>query len=175
MKCYCHHISEPLLNSHYSVCPKPCKTLRTTASKQLSPGFKERRYMLRNLVLNFGPIVRVQKSIRKMTMLNVINDIGSSMGLWLGLSTYSIFKMLQSASSAWGNKKVATFNQHHGHLYNQHHVDLLTNVAACIICLGHWEDGSCSQSAICHSCNPRLICTWRSFHLYFFGCVKKWH
>ena len=69
--------------------------------------------MLRNLVLNFGSIVRVQKSIRKMTMLNVINDIGSSMGLWLGLSTYSIFKMLQSASSAWGNKKVATFNQHH--------------------------------------------------------------
>ena len=65
--------------------------------------------MLRNLVLNFGPIVRVQKSIRKMTMLNVINDIGSSMGLWLGLSTYSIFKMLQSASSAWGNKKVVIF------------------------------------------------------------------
>ena len=51
-------------------------------------------------------------------------------------------------------------------------VDLLTNVAACIICLGHWEDGSCSQSAICHSCNPRPICTWRSFHLFFCGCLK---
>ena len=43
-----------------------------------------------------------------MTLLNVINDIGSSMGLWLGVSTYSVFKMLQSVSYALGNEKVAT-------------------------------------------------------------------
>ena len=147
-------------------------------SKRLSSGFRERTYVLRNILLNFEPIVRVQKSIPKMTMLNVINDIGSSMGLWLGLSTYSIFEMLQSALSGWANKKVTTFNhpynQHHDHPYNNlHHGDLLCNVAACIICLGHWEDGSYSQPAICHSCNPRLICTWRSFHLYFFGRLKR--
>ena len=77
-------------------------------SKRLSSGFRERTYVLRNILLNFEPIVRVQKSIPKMTMLNVINDIGSSMGLWLGVSTYSVFKMLQSVSYAWGNEKVAT-------------------------------------------------------------------
>ena len=56
-----------------------------------------------------------------MTMLNVINDIGSSMGLWLGFSTYSGFKMLQYASYAWGNNKVmATYNDHHDNTYNQH-------------------------------------------------------
>ena len=141
-------------------------------ARRLSSGFKERGSVLRNLLLNFEPLVRVRKSIPKMTMLNVINDIGSSMGLWLGLSTYSIFKMLQSASSAWGTNKVATFNQLHDHPYNQHHGDLLYNLAASIICLGHWKDGSCSQPAICDSCHPCLICTWRSFHLYFFGCLK---
>ena len=75
-------------------------------SKRLSSGFKEKNRTLRHMLLNFGPIVRVKKDIPKMTMLNVINDIGSSMGLWLGFSTYSTFKMLQYASYAWGNKKV---------------------------------------------------------------------
>ena len=108
MNCFhIKYISEPLLNSHYSVCPKPCKTLKTTAAKRLSSKFKEKN-LLRNLLLNFKPTVRVKKSIPKMTLLNVINDIGSSMGLWLGVSTYSVFKMLQSVSYAWGNEKVVT-------------------------------------------------------------------
>ena len=77
-------------------------------SKRLTSGFKEKRKRLRYLLLNFEPTARVKKSIPKMTMLNVINDIGSSMGLWLGVSTYSVFKMLQSVSYAWGNEKVVT-------------------------------------------------------------------
>ena len=136
VKFYCsnvQHIADPLLNTHYSVCPKACKTLKTTVSKRLSSGSKENNDFLRTLILNFGPIVSLQKSIPTMTMLNVINDIGSSMGLWLGFSTYSIFKMLLLASYAWTNKKVAAnnhqyhpYNHHHcDHPYNQHHYDHL--------------------------------------------------
>ena len=83
-------------------------------TQTLSSGFKEEGYELRNMIFNFEPIVRVKKSIPQMTMLNVINDIGSSMGLWLGFSIYSVFKMLQFASYAWGHKKVmATYNYRH--------------------------------------------------------------
>ena len=178
------HISDPLLNSHYSVCPKPCKTLRSTVSKRLSSGFKEKSLKLRQILLNFGPIVRVKKEIPKMTMLNVINDIGSSMGLWLGFSTYSGFKMLQYASYAWSNKKVMathndhhdnSYDQHHAHPYDQHHGNL--NFAACILCLGHREDrwfsSKPSQPHICHSRHLWRICTWGSFHLYVFGCLTE--
>ena len=67
-----------LLNSHYLVCPKPCKTLGTTATKRLQ--VKDRPHALRNLVLNFKPMVEVQRSIQKKSVLDVITDIGGSMG-----------------------------------------------------------------------------------------------
>ena len=87
-------IPDPLLNSHYSVCPKPCKTLTPTVSKRLSTGFKQKNLPLRNLVFNFDPVASVRRTIPKMTMLDVINDIGSSMGLWLGLGVAQVtFKM----------------------------------------------------------------------------------
>ena len=49
------------------------------------------------VILNFRPTVQVTKSIPKMSFVTVINDIGSSMGLWLGASVFSIFKMVQAA------------------------------------------------------------------------------
>ena len=49
------------------------------------------------VILNFLPTVQVTKSIPKVTFVTVINDIGSSMGLWLGASVFSIFKMVQTA------------------------------------------------------------------------------
>ena len=75
---------EALLNSHYLVCPKPCKTLRITATKRLqdkkTSDFKDRPHALRNLLLNFKPMVEVQRSIQKKSVLDVITDIGGSMG-----------------------------------------------------------------------------------------------
>ena len=39
----------------------------------------------------FSAHVSVSESIPKLTILSVINDLGSSMGLWLGVSLYTIF------------------------------------------------------------------------------------
>ena len=105
-------------------------------SKRLSSGFKERGNVLRNLLLNFEPIVRVKKSIPQMTILNVINDIGSSVGLWLGFSTYSVFKMLQSASYAWSYKKVDTYNHQHDNIldHDQYHETLNQHYDLLLIC-----------------------------------------
>ena len=40
--------------------------------------------------------IQVTQSIPKVTFMTVINDIGSSLGLWLGASIFSIFKMIQT-------------------------------------------------------------------------------
>ena len=50
------------------------------------------------VAFNFQPVVQVTKSIPKVTFMNVINDAGSSSGLWLGASVFSIFKMFQTGS-----------------------------------------------------------------------------
>ena len=41
----------------------------------------------------------VTRSIPKVTVVNVVNDIGSSLGLWLGASAFSIFKMIPTTQT----------------------------------------------------------------------------
>ena len=57
----------------------------------------------KTVILNFRPTVQVTKSIPKMSFVTVINDIGSSMGLWLGASVFSIFKMVKAAPAQWSS------------------------------------------------------------------------
>ena len=47
------------------------------------------------LVFNFNPTVQVTQSIEKVTLISLFNDFGSSMGLWLGISVFSIFEMVK--------------------------------------------------------------------------------
>ena len=83
------------LSNHNGICKKPCKTLSTSLSGRVSPLPKSYSNFV---AFNFQPVVQVTKSIPKVTFMNVINDAGSSSGLWLGASVFSIFKMFQTGS-----------------------------------------------------------------------------
>ena len=56
-----------------------------------------RKYALRQgnfteIVLSVNPVIITPKSIMKTNVLDVINSIGSSLGLWLGFSIFTIFQ-----------------------------------------------------------------------------------
>ena len=51
--------------------------------------------------LNFNPDVRMTKSILKTDTFDVLNNIGSSMGFWLGCSIFSIFQTFKEVGSAF--------------------------------------------------------------------------
>ena len=71
-------------------CKKPCKTVKIKSSSgqvSVNMGFNFTRY-----IFNFNPKVKVIKSILKTSLLDVGNTLGSSIGLWLGFSTFSIFQ-----------------------------------------------------------------------------------
>ena len=86
----------------FKFCPKPCKTVKAQVSKSMTSGLMEQRNQSRIVSINFKSTVEVIKSVKKINVLAVINDVGSSMGLWLGVSTFSIFKLLQDTSYNWG-------------------------------------------------------------------------
>ena len=99
-----HIFSGSLLNRHFSMCPKrSCKTISTTVSEMASSNYTNADKVSPTVILNFRPTVQVTKSIPKVTFVTVINDIGSSMGLWLGASVFSIFKMVKAAPAQWSS------------------------------------------------------------------------
>ena len=86
------------------MCPKrSCKTISTTVSEMASSNYTNADMVSKTVILNFRPTVQVTKSIPKVTFVTVINDIGSSMGLWLGASVFSIFKMVKAAPAQWSS------------------------------------------------------------------------
>ena len=51
---------------------------------------------LRVVTFNFNPLVKVLRSVKKKTLVSLFNDFGSSMGLWLGISVFSIYDMAKN-------------------------------------------------------------------------------
>ena len=47
-------------------------------------------------MFNFNPTVQVTHSVEKVNLISLFNDFGSSMGLWLGISVFSVFEMVKS-------------------------------------------------------------------------------
>ena len=96
------------LNSFYSICPKkPCKTIKTSVSLRASADLIE--LPSKYVAFNFQPIVIVTRSIPKVTVVNVVNDIGSSLGLWLGASAFSIFKMIPTTQTFCSYRRASRY------------------------------------------------------------------
>ena len=73
-----------------SWCKKPCKSIKIKS--EFSTNFNL-GYYTSTIDINFNPIIKTTKSILKTDVMDVINNVGSSMGLWLGFSTFSIFQI----------------------------------------------------------------------------------
>ena len=73
------------------VCKTPCRKMTNKVSLRAENlntiGGKEN---FAYIYLNFKKTVRVEKKIVVYTLFNFIIDVGSSLGLWLGLSALSI-------------------------------------------------------------------------------------
>ena len=96
------------LNSFYSICPKkPCKVINTSVSLRASSDIIE--LPSKYVAFNFQPTVIVTRSIPKVTTVNVINDIGSSLGLWLGASAFSIFKMIPTTQTFCSYRRASRY------------------------------------------------------------------
>ena len=82
-------------------CMKPCKRIKVkiTFVYQSKVGEKEN-----SLQLYINPWVTTTTSIRKVTLFTVINNIGSSIWLWLGISVFTVFEVIASVSNGLMSK-----------------------------------------------------------------------
>ena len=80
------------------LCKKPCKSvsIESTLNFKMKTNPKWKK-----VELNFDPNVRMTKSILKTGTFDVLNNIGSSMGFWLGCSIFSIFQTFKEVGSAF--------------------------------------------------------------------------
>ena len=88
-----------LLNSHFSFCPKSCTSTSTVTSKRVSGASKDYEPFnngTKFVTFNFNPTVKVFRSVKKVPLVSLFNDFGSSMGLWLGISVFSIYDMAKN-------------------------------------------------------------------------------
>ena len=75
-------------------CQKPCQKMTNTlslAGESIIEG-------ITIVTLRFDNQVRIEKKIVAYTLFNFIIDVGSSLGLWLGLSALGIFEIIIEAS-----------------------------------------------------------------------------
>ena len=71
-----------------------CQTV-TVNSQLKHANYNVGNSSMAQIILTFNPEVKVTKSIQEITLFEVINNIGSSMGLWVGISVFSIFKSIR--------------------------------------------------------------------------------
>ena len=85
-------INSYLMDSYYKPCKNPCKTVKINSHLRSKYILRQGNYT--EVVLNVNPVLITTKSIMKTNAFDVINSIGSSLGLWLGFSIFTIFQNL---------------------------------------------------------------------------------
>ena len=80
-------------NSYYKLCKSPCKTVAINSYVK-SKANSTKDYQ--EIILNINPDIITYKSIMKTSLFDVVNNIGSSLGLWLGFSIFAIFQAMKT-------------------------------------------------------------------------------
>ena len=93
-----------------NICLPPCTILTATSQQQQVYSSKFRR-----VTLNFGDIVQVQTTVLAYGVDSLLVEVGSSLGLWLGLSVVGVFDLLATCLT----KMVKRSQQVRGRLLTQ--------------------------------------------------------
>ena len=75
-----------------TMCKNPCKKMTNWVSLTA-----ERTGYLTSLRIRFDKLVKIKKKVVVYTLFNFIIDVGSSLGLWLGLSALGITDLTMQA------------------------------------------------------------------------------
>ena len=99
VKIYNHKLYK--ISGKFSACPKPCIEVRIQCQKtyiEISYSYYSFMYIY------FENSVKVTKHILAYGMFEMVVDIGSSLGLWIGLSALGIFDLLLDGAVALKEK-----------------------------------------------------------------------
>ena len=86
-------------------CKSPCMSLKIKSEKKAAFNLKL-NYTL--ISVDFNPFVKRTRSICKITLMDLMVNIGSSLGLWLGISIFSLFNSLKDFGLTLERKCFAT-------------------------------------------------------------------
>ena len=84
-----------LSNDHYNVCLKPCVEL--TVYSKLKGVVTDSNNTL--IALSFDASVKIVKYMNAYGLFELVVDVGSSLGLWIGLSAIGVFDLFLKAAS----------------------------------------------------------------------------
>ena len=99
-KKYFKTIENGALNSFTNLCSPPCTSVSVESKKTVEnivPSADSKPELM-SIVLNFKSSVATTVFKRKTSAFDCINSFGSSLGLWLGISIFSIFQSLSGFS-----------------------------------------------------------------------------
>ena len=80
--------------AHTENCLKPCKGLLAYSKLIRSDDF---RTEIAETILSFSKEVKVTKHVRIYGLFELVVDVGSSLGLWIGLSIVGVFDLVLDA------------------------------------------------------------------------------
>ena len=99
VKIYNHKILKK--SRKFSACPKPCIEVRILCQKT---NIENNYYDDSNMYIYFENSVKVTNYILAYGLFEMVVDIGSSLGLWIGLSALGIFDLLLDVAAALKEK-----------------------------------------------------------------------
>ena len=87
--------------SHSNGCLKPCEELQAYSTQQRRiVGFNSAKLRQTSLKIIFGKKVKITKYQRAYGLFELVVDVGSSLGLWIGLSALGLFDLLLQSGTA---------------------------------------------------------------------------
>ena len=79
----------------FQTCIKPCREIKAISTLKRSVKVKQRYNMKQDEIhLNFKKTVKVTRYLKAYGVFELVVDVGSSLGLWIGLSVLGVFDLM---------------------------------------------------------------------------------
>ena len=103
-------------------CKKPCREIKVISKLKSSDKTSSYWTSSQGIELNFQKTVKVTRYLKAYGLFELVVDVGSSLGLWIGLSILGVFDLILQASSKihqiWDGMSKKTPRQGRGHTHS---------------------------------------------------------